>query len=313
MKSIFIVLLAIIPTVACVGVSYYLDGDTPILEEDSISNEPIPTSIKQSAVEPTAPFIDLSIQPIPENAHPAFQVFDKFIDIFGVHIYASQQVPDIKAIHAATVMAEYLDNDEDGQPDNPAVLAMLRDNQAALIMFGREGDPAERRFEDKAEDLFDRGVALQNLYAFETIPNGASRGEFDATLEEVLHLITHAGYAYAYPDIWGEIPGTAVAEAMDVARGGHFEDVPRSYPQDAWYSYDDRTCDYGCMVTEYIYWALTSILGAQDFPGRFEEIEHEWKLNTRKKVLQTDPSIYDLLLDPTYKFPSELPDGNYNP
>ena len=50
---------------------------------------------------------------------------------------------------------------------------------------------------------------------------------------------------------------------MDKARGGQFTEIPNQYPSSAWYTYDDETCDYKCMSTEYIYWALTSILGGQ--------------------------------------------------
>ena len=77
------------------------------------------------------------------------------------------------------------------------------------------------------------------------MPGWTRRGRFDATLEEVLHLITHAGYAHVYPEVFGEKPGTQIAKAMDQARGGHFRRVPRSYPAGAWYTYDDRSCDYG--------------------------------------------------------------------
>jgi len=54
---------------------------------------------------------------------------------------------------------------------------------------------------------------------------------------------------------------------------------------------------------------MTSILGAQE--DRFDEIGQEWKLNTKEKVMETDPDIYNLLTDPQYKLPTILPDGNY--
>ena len=37
-----------------------------------------------------------------------------------MYYLGTNQVDDAKARHAANIMAEYLDNDEDGQPDNPA-------------------------------------------------------------------------------------------------------------------------------------------------------------------------------------------------
>ena len=88
-------------------------------------------------------------------------------------------------------------------------------------------------------------------------------------------------------------------------------EVPERYPAEAWYTYYDETCKYDCQVTEYIYWALTSILGAQDFPGRLERIQDEWRYNTAEKVKAGDPKIYALLTDPQYKFPTVLPDGIY--
>ena len=93
--------------------------------------------------------------------------------------------------------------------------------------------------------------------------------------------------------------------------GGRFKRVPRRYPDGAWYTYDDRSCDYGCMVTEYVYWGLTSILGAQDYPGRFDDIRREWRLNTKEKVQKGDEALYRLLSDPKYKLPTRLPNGRY--
>ena len=67
--------------------------------------------------------------------------------------------------------------------------------------------------------------------------------------------------------------------------------------------------EYNCQVTEYHYWALTSILGAQQ--NRLDEIGQEWKLNTKEKVQNQDAAVYQLLTDPQYNFPTVLPDGTY--
>ena len=67
------------------------------------------------------------------------------------------------------------------------------------------------------------------------------------------------------------------------------------------------------MVTEYFYWALTSILGAQSYPGRAEEISNEWEAPTRNLVESKDPDVFALLTNPVYKLPSVLPDGVYSP
>jgi hypothetical protein len=210
-------------------------------------------------------------------------------------------VEDEKILHAAALMAEYLDNDEDGVVDNELVLSAMNESRAFLVMWKRESD-----LDFEPPD----GRIGQDLGADETRPswhNGV--GEFDAGLEEVLHLVTHAGYAQAYPEIFGERAGTLLCDAMDIARGGRFESVPDTYPDEAWYTYDDRTCDYSCMSTEYIYWALTSLLGAQE--RRADEIGHEWRLHTPELLTETDLAVSVLLTDPDYKFPTVLPDGIY--
>jgi hypothetical protein len=152
----------------------------------------------------------------------------------------------------------------------------------------------------------------QDLGDDETIPgfvSGGKTGRFDASLEEVWHIITHAGYSKAYPNVFGENAGTSLTNAMDVARGGNFTTIPSSYPANSWYTYDDTTCTYDCQATEYFYWAMSSILGAQ--VNRLSEIQQEWKLNNKIKVQTTDAAVYGLLTDAKYKFPTVLPDGTY--
>ena len=209
--------------------------------------------------------------------------FTKQVEVLGIRVLATADSSDKIVVHVANILAEYLDNDEDGVPDNPKVM----------------------------DALIERKSAYRHADDDEVHPTGASKGLFDASLEEVLHLITDQGYGGAYPAVFGREPGTEISNLLDKARGGRFEDVPEKYPDNAWFTYDDETCDYDCQNSEYIYWILTSILGAQDYPGRFEQINNEWRLNTREKVKQGDPDAYALFTDPKYKFPTVLPDGKY--
>ena len=234
-----------------------------------------------------------------------FSSFNRKVVVFGIDIYAVSSVEDTKLLHAANVMAQYLDNDEDGTVDDQLVLDKMLENKVFMVMWKNENDldniepPSGREGQDLGND--------------ETHPNFVSNGrmgEFDASLEEVLHIINSAGHSAAYPNAFGQRVGSDLANAMDIARGGQFITIPNLYPANAWYSYDDQTCDYAsCQTIEYLYWAITSILGAQE--NRLNEIDDEWRLNTRQKVEDTDTAIFTLLTNPIYKIPTILPDGTY--
>ena len=246
------------------------------------------------------------IGPIPSGELDVFKKqFTYYLNVFGIHLFGTATTPPAKLRHAAVILAEYLDNDEDGKPDNPKVLETMIQRKAFLFMTANERALGRLDHEVFQDAGFHHG---QGQFATETNPGG---DEFDASLEEVLHLVTHEGYAYAYPEIFGERPGTILAKCLDRARGGHFKRVPRRYPTGAWFTYDDRTCDYGCQCTEYLYWAVTSVLGAQDTPRRRRDIGQEWRLFTRELVKTRDPQIYQLIIDPKYKLPTRLPDGKY--
>jgi len=60
--------------------------------------------------------------------------FSQCVSCWGVPIYATAGVPAPKLLHAANVLAQWLDNDEDGVPDCPAVLERLVADDASMIM-----------------------------------------------------------------------------------------------------------------------------------------------------------------------------------
>ena len=218
--------------------------------------------------------------------------FAKYVDVFGVPVYATSDVPDDKVLHAAQILAQYLDNDADGTPDNPLVVEKLKETNSAIPLFANEWEDETSKIWDDFSDVeLNCWIAL---YADETNP----RYGFDASLEEILHVITQCGYGEAYPEIFAEKEGSALSNAMTNAiESRHYN------------PFVDERMPFGDQHTEYIYWALTSILGAQE--NRLGEIGQEWKLNTKEKIMEGDPDIYNLLTEPEYKFPTILPDGNY--
>ena len=237
------------------------------------------------------------------HSDQGFSSTNRKVNVFGIDIYAVPEVNDIKLLHAANVLAQYLDNNEDGNVDNTIVHNMMIENKAFIIMWKNDNDldidpPNDRIGQDLGDDETNPNFVINN-----------KQGQFDASLEEIWHIISHSGYSYAYPEVFGENPGTSLSNAMDIARGGFFIQIPDSYPSNAWYSYYDYTCEYDCMATEYIYWAITSVLGAQE--NRLDEIGDEWILNTAELVETIDTAIYSLLTADEYNFPTELPDGTY--
>ena len=269
------------------------DAAAPVMQDAAVVDASMPNA-GTFGIEGISPDDDLA------------QFFNKRVVVFGIQIVGTARLPRAKLLHAAHVMAEYLDNDEDGQADDPAVVTAMVNARSVLVM-------AQTPDELESSGLFESPIlsryAGQDLYGEET----NEPGRFDATLEEVLHLISNYGYASVYPDAFGTDPGTLLSNAMDLARGGQFLRVPNEYPSDAWYTYDDRTCQYECMATEYFYWGLTSILGAQQSQDRCAAIRREWHLCTRAEVQMRDTALYALLTDPQYKLPTRLPTGEYAP
>ena len=243
---------------------------------------------------------DLVIGPIPPDAPAGLNtVFTKHVDVLGLHVFAKSNVSNSRVLHCAQVLAQWIDNNEDGVPDDPTSHKELVGRYASMLMWWNENQ-AEDDYDQIPDSTWDN-YALQELFGDETNLGYPENQEFDATLEETLHIVTHEGYARVYPSVWGEDHNTQMTDTMDdVIAGG-------------WYHYDDPTCDYQCKATEYMYWSLTSILGAQDYPWRIPEIADEWELPTLQLMQQHNAAMVSMLQDPQWNLAVVLPNGTYEP
>ena len=229
------------------------------------------------------------------------KIFPNQIKVYGVKIIGTEITPRKDIEKAAKILKQWLDNNGDNKPDNSLVIDQLIKNNAILAMGKNEND-LENSFDNLIDILEERDVDIDD---FERSLIGLISDEPNiAYLEEILHLVTQVGFAKAYPEVFGEFKGSRISEAMDIARGGFFKVNPKVYPANSWYHYYDKTCDYSCMITEYFYWSLTSLLGAQI--NRYDEISEEWELNTPQKM-EKDKLIMELLKDEKYQIPTKLP------
>ena len=239
-----------------------------------------------------------------------YREFDQYVDMNGLGIYGESGVSSEKLLYVAAVFAELLDNDEDGQWDDPDVFQELVDNKAIMPVFSREGSDGEDEF---FQHYRGDGVSAV-LYNGEVDPSQPGRWGYDATVEETLHTINHVGHVSVYPSAFDLSPGSSrLTEAMDVARGGQWIDHPGTYPEEAWYHYDDRTCDYECMAIEYLYWAIVSNMGILDDSQTCNGIANEWELCSPELFENGDVLMYALITDPAQLLPQIAPNGTYTP
>lgn len=262
------------------------------------------------ACSPKTERTSFSIVSNPDRSNAAFSEFDRKTEVFGLGLYAEQGVRDAQLLHAANIMAELLDNDEDGIVDDASLLEQLQQSQACMPIFASEGSSAEMMMFDHY-----RGSGIGAvLYAQEVDENNPGTWGYDASVEEIMHTINSVGHVAVYPDAFGLAPNSSLlSDALDIARGGQFEDVPSEYPEASWFHYDDETCDYECMAIEYMYWAHVAWMGLLDDPSICSGISNEWELCTPQSFQEMDTSMHSIVTAPEYILPQNAPDGLYQP
>ena len=279
-----------------------LSGSNIVLCKDN--DPPIPAS------DVATPSIEFTVL----DQHPDFEcVSDKmnqFINVFGIYVMATHEASREYVLHTANVLAEYIDNDENGTPDDPEVLKYLAENNFVVPVW-TDADTVFR--ETKCGQNFAWGASMYFDHDQWAIGGIEKAGTWDANLEEVWHIVTK-GWGSVYPDAFGVRKPSLLTDALDIARGGYFEhEPPKRYPDSAWYKYYDPTCTYECQAYEYVYWALMANIGALDpeLTDKCENSADEWAICTKSDLKAKDILIYQLLNEKNFNLPTRIPDGSY--
>ena len=248
----------------------------------------------------------------PNLNHSAFGFFSKYVNVLDcIHIYAESNISDEKVLHVAAIAAELLDNNEDGVVDDPLIEASLIELNAIMPVFQSENGNSIDTFFDNLED---DGCLGAVLFRNEIDPSQPGHWGDDATVEEVLHTINSCGHVEVYPSLYALEPNSSdLTDAMDMARGGQFITIPDPYPDEAWYHYDDWTCEYDCMAMEYLYWCIVTNMGILADAQTCAGIANEWEPCTPELFESTDTLMFNLVTDPENMLPQLAPDGNYCP
>jgi hypothetical protein len=291
----------------------------------------------------SVPVIPLTGIELPNQNEKAASI-TKTMTVFGIKLLALEKVSDRDLKLVANILAQWIDNNEDGMPDNPAVLTeIVRQNSRMIlgVTFDKIGpwhEHSQKLLKDEHAPTYGLDVTSINHNWYNLPLSKYSQDHYrthgvsppDAATEETFHLITDIGYANVYPAaFWrgikqnndsttllahiaksgeGTKDASQLTTAMDNARGGYFKHPPEKYPDNAWYTRSDD-CGYQCFVGEYIHWGMISILGFNEKRG--ENIKPQWQITDSDSLSKKDPMLYALLTNREYSFPQNAPDGSY--
>ena len=135
---------------------------------------------------------------------------------FGVLLAADDRMPAPYLELAAAVLAEMLDQDHDGVPDDAALVALLRDRDAAWLAMPVDRRDWERRQLPRLERVLGYDIVIPAWW-LDVRPGGPDARGRAVTVEEIHHFITQFGLSRLHPEIFGVEDWTSII-ARETAR-----------------------------------------------------------------------------------------------
>lgn len=157
------------------------------------------------------------------GVHRAFEtVFDKYTNITApngkqIHLVGQNGVSREKLARARRIMEFYLrDADNTQYGSDKADIANSMANNNAILLYFNTYDDMERALNGELGDLEEFNIAIQDLYADESVIEGdydyLNNSVRDASFEEIFHLVHGSGIDEAIPS-YSEMIDTAMEHA----------------------------------------------------------------------------------------------------
>ena len=121
---------------------------------------------------------------------------------FGVLLAADERMPNAYVEQSAAILAEMLDQDRDGVPDDPDLVALLTDRSSAwLAMPVDEGDWVREQLPE-LEQVLGYDIVIPAWW-LEPVPHGPDDHGRAVMVEEIHHFITQFGLSRLHPEVFG--------------------------------------------------------------------------------------------------------------
>jgi len=225
---------------------------------------------------------------------------------FGVIIGAASDVPDAYVAMVATIVAELLDPDMDGTPNDPKVRDLLADGTHVWLPMPTDQARWHGGVEEQlGETLRSYGIMIPEWWMGSFSSSGPDTHAKAVMVEEVVHAFTQFGYGVAYPDVFGVNDWTSViAQETQKAQCDWWQHPENDCPGSP--SVGGDCSDPSCDVTEF--YQQVVVLRAGMVPGWFgigfpQDAEVlEGKMSDEIKAAIDEPQYHQLRTPLTFSY-----------
>lgn len=231
---------------------------------------------------------------------------------FGVLLAADDRMPLPYARQAAAVLAEMLDQDRDGRPDDPALVELLADRGTAWLAMPVDEDDWERRQLPRLERALGYDIVIPAWW-LEPVPDGPDDHGRAVIVEEIHHFITQFGLSRLHPKIFGVDDWTSViARETQRARCDFWQHPENDCPGRP-AVFPGECAEPNCDVVEFYHQVVVTRAGMEpgwrgiEFPETRDELEAA--LGAEIKAAIDDPRFHQLRHPLRFDYPVDVAAG----
>ena len=225
---------------------------------------------------------------------------------FGILLAADKRMPEAYVRQAAGILAEMLDQDMNGTPDDPELVALLQERDTAWLAMPVDHEEWESTQLPQLLRVLGYDIIIPSWWmgVRSEKPDDHARA---VMVEEVHHFITQFGLSRLYPEAFGvEDWRSVIARETRRAQCDFWQhpenDCPGS-PGDV----DGDCSDPNCDVVEFYQQVVVMRAGMEPgwrgigFPENREELEEV--LGAEIKAVMDDPAYHQLRTPLTFNYP----------